>query len=837
MADKGIIDVDNPKHPNLNGHSGSRNIRKRKRTLSWPENLCAHEKEAHIEAFQKELDGLFEYYKEVKDQKLVIELNECGSRNAVIACLMEESELPLSRLVDEIYNKLKKVDDRVVLEPLTYALVKSSVLYVGQRLMYGVPNADADVLEDDSESCFWCWETRDVKLIPKSIRGKFVIRRTCRRRIHERIMAVTEMITALKEPDNEQNFKHSLMKGLEKLRKANTEAEIRSLVYGLLQRNSVDMDTKEAKRQEKLMLKQLERNKRAVERESENLHSELQKGILLSVSEKDMNLLQGEERKDERCREKDSSERRKHQRQQPEVAEKDKRRREKEEAELKKKRSLQKQASIMESFLKRNKTSPSCQNDKLSTKAIPSDLSNRSKNVSESATLSMDCTLASSNEITIEVIHKSHLSSWRYLGQSIRSNRKQGWGLRKKPKTELFKELKLTVTRVVACDDELGVEKLVDGMGEWITDTRLCPTSTDTSLDIRKCCQGKQLLQFENGHRPAFYGVWPKKSHVVGPRCPFRKDPNLEYDISSDEEWEEEGPGETLSDCDKDEEESLEECSKSDDDENEDGFFVPDGYLSEDEGAQLERMGRDIDIEGTGSSPSCKDNIESEEFCALLRQQKYLNSLTEHALRKNQPLIIPNLMHDKASLLLAHNLSGTLKLEQTCLLTLSMRVISINSHTEISDKTQNEDQEAFLSTVKGGTASITDMAAEPAIMESDLPVIVSTIQTSQGINEVLESLQQKFPAVSKSILRNKVCELSDYVDNSLQVRKEVLVKLGLALYPEKSSRGAESITNFLSKRCLPPTGESMNPGETSPLPTVKPGSAAVLKQQSWTCNL
>lgn len=28
-------------------------------------------------------------------------------------------------------------------------------------------------------------------------------------------------------------------------------------------------------------------------------------------------------------------------------------------------------------------------------------------------------------------------------------------------------------------------------------------------------------------------------SHVVGPRHPLRKDPDLDYDIDSDEEWEE----------------------------------------------------------------------------------------------------------------------------------------------------------------------------------------------------------------------------------------------------------------------------------------------------------
>ena len=30
-------------------------------------------------------------------------------------------------------------------------------------------------------------------------------------------------------------------------------------------------------------------------------------------------------------------------------------------------------------------------------------------------------------------------------------------------------------------------------------------------------------------------------SHVVGPRHPFRKDPDLDYDVDSDEEWEEVG--------------------------------------------------------------------------------------------------------------------------------------------------------------------------------------------------------------------------------------------------------------------------------------------------------
>ena len=33
--------------------------------------------------------------------------------------------------------------------------------------------------------------------------------------------------------------------------------------------------------------------------------------------------------------------------------------------------------------------------------------------------------------------------------------------------------------------------------------------------------------------------LYPYFSQTVGPRCPFKKDPDLDYDIDSDEEWEE----------------------------------------------------------------------------------------------------------------------------------------------------------------------------------------------------------------------------------------------------------------------------------------------------------
>lgn len=97
---------------------------------------------------------------------------------------------------------------------------------------------------------------------------------------------------------------------------------------------------------------------------------------------------------------------RKQLRKQQEEAEKDQRRREREEAEQKKQLSIQKQASIMERFLKRTKTSQ-YQKDQSSIKATTSDIpSKKSENMPETVTKSMDSILSSSIDINVEDIRK-----------------------------------------------------------------------------------------------------------------------------------------------------------------------------------------------------------------------------------------------------------------------------------------------------------------------------------------------------------------------------------------------------------------------------------------------
>lgn len=97
-----------------------------------------------------------------------------------------------------------------------------------------------------------------------------------------------------------------------------------------------------------------------------------------------------------------------------------------------------------------------------------------------------------------------------------------------------------------------------------------------------RCRYGRmKLLRFHDNYRPAYWGTYSKKSKHISPRCPLRQDKDLmDYEVDSDEEWEEEEPGESLSHSEGDDDDEA-----GDDDDDDDGFFVPHGYLSEGEGA------------------------------------------------------------------------------------------------------------------------------------------------------------------------------------------------------------------------------------------------------------
>ncbi|XP_074332597.1 chromatin assembly factor 1 subunit FAS1-like isoform X2 [Apium graveolens] len=771
---------------------------KRKRTC-WVDSLTQQDKHSYIQELRNELDGLYSYFNEVnKNMGLNME-GCCSSVDFMMACLLEGSNLPLSKLVDEIFEKVKDRDCSVGI-----ASVRSFVLLNAQRSLYGVSVKDVDVLEDESRDCLWCWETRDVKFIPKSKRGALKIRRTCFKKITERINSVCAMIAALEKPESDQSCRQLLMKASERLDRVLSETDIRLLVGSMIQKNQVGRDAKEGILEINMLGKSIDKSKGEAEKEGKKTDMELQKEKL--QREKGVKRLQDVTENEEKRPEEDEFVLRKQLKRKQEEAEKDQRRRQKEEDVLIKRHALQKQASLMERFLKKGKNSSPLQKDPSPAKTDSS--TNKNLEMIESVTLSMDSALSHSDEISKESVWKSHKTYWHQLGNYFRSQGKQHWGIRQTPKVELVKELKLTMSTQPQCNNEINLEKLPDIYGETNIVCRPDQTNAECSGHTGpKHKWKKQLFQFDKSHRPAFYGSCPRKSNIIGPRRPFLKDPYLDYDIDSDEEREEEEPGENLSDCDKDgDDDSLEEGFSKvvEEDDSEDGFFVPDGYLSANEGVHDEMECEDLD-EAITSSSSCKP-VEGEELSVFFRQLKHLHNLTEHALQRSRPLVILNLMHEKSLLMSMKGLNDASQSEQTCLLALSMRPFPGYPSVEISidEVGEEENLEPSPSSNKGNMPS---MAAAATIPDSDLPLIVSVIQSSyaESINKVVDSLQLKFPSIPKSELKSKVREIANFTENRWLVKKDILDKLGMSPYPvhqlaEKSKGKTKHIATFFSKK-------------------------------------
>ncbi|XP_074566494.1 chromatin assembly factor 1 subunit FSM [Curcuma longa] len=767
-----------------------------------------HNKESLITQCHQELDELVEYYKEFSGLKQQHDNANSFSNNSMIAFLLEERNLPFSKLAEEIYEKLKER------EAVTLASVRSTLLSIGQRVMYGISSPDTDVLEDESDSCLWCWETRDAKLLPASLRSVVHIRRIARKKIHKRISIIHETLSVLESSLHTESNKADLIQVSIKLRKVPSKQEIFMLVDKLSQKNCVDMAKKEARLQEKELIKSLEKINQSAEKEKKKLERELQKEKLRN--EKELKRMQEEAERERKRREKEQIELKKQNKKQQEEAAREQRRREKEEAELKKQRAVQKQASMMELFLKSKSSQNSDNPDGKSPMIKPSTEIASNEEMVNAVTSSMDIALYQQHSMTIEDLRRFHVDGWRKLAHC---NRSSYWGVRHNPKANLFKEIKLqkssllgdtlkksAVSKIekssceVSCslssgnrlDEEL--ESLADSMSGQ---NDLVVASTSSHL------LKKKLLQFDKSNRPAYYGTSRRKSLVVGRRHPFRKDPELDYDVDSDEEWEEEDPGESLSDCDKMDAESIdgETLENENDCESEDSFVVPDGHLSETEGVQLEAPTDCTDNE-VKSSSTCK--LETDNAAKMLRQQKFLFNSTEKALRKNQPLVISNLNHEKSEPRITEELSGTAKIEQIFLQALCLEpfsggpIIDISTSPSTLNEVQQVSESSQETSIQTGTSE--------AISESDLPEFVRLVQSCpHGINKMVEVLQQKFPSISKAQLRNKVRELSNFVDNHWQVKKDVLERLGMpAIESSPDVKKQKSIAAYFPRSCQPP---------------------------------
>ncbi|CAK1580993.1 unnamed protein product [Parnassius mnemosyne] len=89
-----------------------------------------------------------------------------------------------------------------------------------------------------------------------------------------------------------------------------------------------------------------------------------------------------------------------------------------------------------------------------------------------------------------------------------------------------------------------------------------------------------KLFSFHENRRPPYWGTWRKKSAFVKPRRPFQQDQKLlDYEVDSDEDWEEEQEGESIDGSAA----GSEDEQDADEYEVDNEVFVPHGYLSDEE--------------------------------------------------------------------------------------------------------------------------------------------------------------------------------------------------------------------------------------------------------------
>ncbi|CAO1439664.1 unnamed protein product [Diamesa serratosioi] len=140
----------------------------------------------------------------------------------------------------------------------------------------------------------------------------------------------------------------------------------------------------------------------------------------------------------------------------------------------------------------------------------------------------------------------------------------------------------------------------------------------DNIMMTDKCDKNKdkyraKFLSFTENRRPAFYGTWSKRSANITARKPLGQDECFDYEVDSDDEWEEEEPGESLhgSDDEKDKDSEGEDYDVDND------FLVPHGHLSDEELQQDE----DIEEDNSPEAQKAKLKILQQEFAAEMKKK------------------------------------------------------------------------------------------------------------------------------------------------------------------------------------------------------------------------
>lgn len=340
----------------------------------------------------------------------------------------------------------------------------------------------------------------------------------------------------------------------------------------------------EKKREQKLKEREERERKRQEEKEEkmklkQKQMEEKQKQLEEKQKEKEMKEQQKRKEKEEREEQKRKEKEEREEQKRKEREEKELKRKEKEEREEQKRKEremekLKKQQEIEEKNKEKQKLEE--QKQKAAAAFVNFFVSKKSDTPSIEEKKSQDHQFAfmpfevkSDMKLPPQRRQPLNESEKQYLIDSIeKSDEKASYLNDLKNGKSIGKSLK-TWPYVESSDDVEIVEEQND-LGETICE------DTNKATKLRA-----KFLMFHENRRPPYYGTWSKKSEFVKARNPFGEDKKLfDYEVDSDDDWEEEEQGESLTGSD---DEDKENDVENDDYEVDNEFFVPHGHLSDDE--------------------------------------------------------------------------------------------------------------------------------------------------------------------------------------------------------------------------------------------------------------
>ncbi|XP_052742606.1 chromatin assembly factor 1 subunit A [Bicyclus anynana] len=204
------------------------------------------------------------------------------------------------------------------------------------------------------------------------------------------------------------------------------------------------------------------------------------------------------------------------------------------------------------------------------------------------------------DQVTIKSVSKNDMLS----SFTIKSDMRLAPTVRVRLNNEDIKCLDNLLQEQNVPEKSLYIKSLKEGMRKPLTDTKTWPLSDQNDDDDVMIVEDElpppvdavsqiitcesvpheklrpKLLAFHDNRRPPYWGTWRKKSAFIKARQPFKTDEKLlDYEVDSDEDWEEEQDGESIdgSAAGSDDEQDADEYEVDNE------VFVPHGYLSDEE--------------------------------------------------------------------------------------------------------------------------------------------------------------------------------------------------------------------------------------------------------------